>query len=229
MKFTVIGNGKTGSCVSDLLPKENCLAVCDSKNKPTLDVLQRADASIIFVPAPVMEDLIPLLLEAKRPIVSGATNVNWPKGLSESLSELGIPWITANNFSLTMNMFFYLTDKINKSLRLIDPTTFTIAETHHKSKIDKPSGTSKKIQSLLTHTHAPITSERIGDHTGAHTITMQHKSEKIILTHTTQDRLAYAEGAIWAATDLLWHPHLKGLIQFEDIIHKLFIQNEEKD
>ncbi len=217
MKFTVIGNGKTGNCVSRLLPKENCLAVFDSKNKPNLATLKQADASIVFVTSPVMMTLLPMLLEANRPLVCGTTNAQWPAYLSEYLVKADIPWIIGNNFSLGMNMAFYLTKTLNQHLSIFDNPEVGLQEIHHTSKLDSPSGTTKTLKSFFTSTTPYIRSERTGDNAGRHAVQISSPGETLQLIHTAKDRNIYARGAIFAASTLLWKSHLKGLVRFEDL------------
>lgn len=229
MKFAVIGTGKTGSCILKLLPKQEVLYAFNSQNPPTVAKLKQVDASIVFVTGPVMQSMIPSLLEAKRPLVTGSTNIKWPPHLNEELIQLGIPWIHANNFSIGMNLLFHMSSVVARSLPLFDDSTLHIKEHHHKDKKDTPSGTSLKLQEIMGDAGIKIHSTRQGEHAGEHTLELSTPQETLTLTHQARDRTLYAKGAIWAAQELLWQPSLKGLISFEDLVGSLLLNKKEAD
>lgn len=228
MKFTLIGTGKTGACVQELLPKGQLLAAFNSENPPKLSQLKKADASIIFVTGPVMTSLIPMLLRAKRPVISGATNVDWPPHLNEQLIEMGIPWISASNFSIGMNLMFHLCETLADNMPFFEKADVTLAETHHTDKKDLPSGTAKKIAGMFPEDGLKIKAQRQGNIVGTHSLCIETKAERLTLEHHAFDRRLYARGAIWAAQELIWQPHLKGLIWFEDLIKEVLIEKADK-
>ncbi len=75
MKFAVIGTGKTGSCILKLLPKQEVLYAFNSQTPPTVAKLKQVDASIVFVTGPVMQSMIPSLLEAKSGLLLPALQI----------------------------------------------------------------------------------------------------------------------------------------------------------
>lgn len=77
MRVAIVGNGKTGAAVERLLPQHEISGVYDSKNVLTTDALQNADVAIVFVNAKVLQELLPILLEANIPVVCGTTGYDW--------------------------------------------------------------------------------------------------------------------------------------------------------
>jgi len=222
MKFALIGTGKTGSCVQKLLSRESLPVICNSRHLPTLERLKETDAIIVFTTGAVMTDLIPLLLETKRPVISGATNVKWPDTLHEQLEQMGIPWICSSNFSIGMNILLHLSDSINQSLHFLKKPQITLEEIHHIAKVDKPSGTTIKWVEKFE-MPIEVQSIREGDEMGVHRVRIQTAEECLTFEHRVLDRTVYARGALWAAEELIWQPHLKGLISFENLVEDLLL------
>ena len=153
--------------------------------------------------------------------------MHWPRHLNEELVQLGIPWIHANNFSIGMNLLFYVSSVVARSLPLFDNnSTLEIKEHHHRDKKDMPSGTSLKLKEIMGNENIHIHSTRQGEHAGQHTLELSTPEETLTLTHQARDRTLYAKGAIWAAHELLWQPSLKGLISFEDLVSSLLLNKK---
>ena len=94
----------------------------------------------------------------------------------------------------------------------------TIHEIHHTQKLDSPSGTAKtlgKQMAGILKNNTPITSERIADETGTHTITYSSAVDDIEIKHTAKNRDGFAMGAIIAAE---WIQNKKGIFNMQDIL-----------
>ncbi|WP_164848292.1 4-hydroxy-tetrahydrodipicolinate reductase [Halobacteriovorax sp. HLS] len=216
MKFAVIGKGKTGSHVIELLKQKSChYEIFDSKNSPTAKKLKKFDVAICFVNGPVFESLIPTLIDSRISVVTGATGLDFSQELSGQIKSAGVKWIKASNFSIGMNLVHkMISDCLSKASKLFDEYSFNIHEVHHTKKLDAPSGTAIKWQDWSGEKF-DITHERIGDVVGDHTITLSTKNEKISLRHEALDRSIFASGAL-KACELLSEVE-PGLHDFEDI------------
>jgi 4-hydroxy-tetrahydrodipicolinate reductase len=217
MKYAVIGTGKTGRAILDLLPKNDVALVCNSRNPVTLDALTKADIGIVFVPGHAFGDMLPLLLEAKRPLVIGTTGYAWPADLDEKLRALNVPWIIGQNFSLGLNVMRHFAERIREALNALrtEPAHLAIVEKHHIHKIDAPSGTALYIAQSLDFSPQKIESIREGDAKGTHTVSFDWPHDRILLTHEALDRAAFAEGVFLACGKV---SRLKpGLHSFENL------------
>ncbi|MGX9894227.1 hypothetical protein [Francisella orientalis] len=90
MRLAIVGNGKTGSAVAGLLPQDKISGIYDSKNILTVQALQNADVAIVFVNAKILQELLPILLEANTLVICGITGYNWDQdfiNLYKSKSE----------------------------------------------------------------------------------------------------------------------------------------------
>jgi 4-hydroxy-tetrahydrodipicolinate reductase len=215
MKYAVIGTGKTGQAILNLLPGQDVVAASNSRNPVTLDTLARADVGIVFVPAKALGDMLPLLLEAKKPLVIGTTGYAWPMDLDQKLRGLNVPWIIGQNFSLGLNVMRYFSERIKQSMNALKPgqAQLGIVEKHHIHKLDAPSGTALYIAGALDFPPQDIASIREGDAKGTHTVSFDWPHDRISLTHEALDRAAFAEGVLLACDKIL---HLTaGLHSFE--------------
>ena len=220
MKIAVVGKGNTGQAVLDLLGSQNINEVFDSNNAVTVDRLNNADAIIIFVSAKVLEDMLPVLLETKTPIICGATGFDYTQDIVEQVTLNRNIWIVANNFSLSMVFIKEALNSLGKIQHLIPQLEYTIKETHHTRKLDAPSGTAISWQNWLGVDGCVISSERLGDIKGIHEVTLSYEYETIELKHTAHDRKLFAQGAIWAAKYAINNPNLYGFYQFEELVAK---------
>ena len=201
MKISVIGTGKTGSKVVELLGS-NLLYAFDEENPPTLEKLRESDAVIIFVPGDAVPDVFDLILQSGIPSAWGSTGYDWPTDLDERVKSANTKWVLATNFSLGMNIIRHTIRKISEGSKILKDPTFKIHEIHHVHKKDAPSGTALSWKKWLAK-EAEITSAREGDVNGIHELTLSTAREEITLKHDALDRSIFAEGAIWAAEQLV--------------------------
>lgn len=202
MNVAVIGTGKTGGEVVDLLPPENIVGPFNTDHRPTAAKLKSADVIIVFVPGSAVPDIMETIMEAKVPAVWGSTGFDWPEDLDQKLKQEGIKWLKASNFSLGMNIVRRCISVISKGAELLNNPTFHIHEIHHTGKKDAPSGTAISWKEWLDK-DSDITSERKGDIKGIHELEMKTESESIFLKHQAHNRAVFAKGAVWSAEQLL--------------------------
>ena len=201
MKISVIGTGKTGGKVVEMLG-EHLLHTFDAMNPPTVDALQESDAVIIFVPGDAVPDLMPLVLESGTPAAWGSTGNEWPDDLDKQVKEASTRWVLATNFSLGMNIIRKSIETISAGSNILKNPSYHIHEVHHVHKKDAPSGTALSWKEWLNK-EVKVTSAREGDVNGIHELKVRTATEEITLKHEALDRALFAEGAIWAAEQLI--------------------------
>jgi 4-hydroxy-tetrahydrodipicolinate reductase len=222
-KLAIIGRGKTGSKVIELateksLPHE----VFSTSNPVTLDKLAQCDIGICFLTGENFLEIADTLIEAKLPMVIGATGFDWPEEKLTKLKENNLSWIHGHNFALGMNLVHAMISTLSKTKNLFDQFEFSIHDIHHTKKIDSPSGTAIKWRDWLG-LDAEITAERTGDVVGEHYLTLKTPFETIELNHKALDRKIFAAGAIWGAQYLKNNSLEAGLHHFEDIAKKAIL------
>lgn len=201
MKISVIGTGKTGSKVVEMLGDDLAHAF-DENNEPTVEKLKESDALIIFVPGDAVNDILDTVLEAGIPAAWGSTGFQWPEDLDAKVKAAGTKWVLATNFSLGMNIIRQAIKTISVGAGILKNPEFHIHEVHHVHKKDAPSGTAISWKEWLDK-ETDISSAREGDVNGIHELTLKTATEEITLRHDALDRKIFAEGAIWAAEQLV--------------------------
>ena len=217
MKYAILGSGKTGCKVVDIL-KDSSHTVFNNSNKISVEKLADHDVLISFVNGQVLLDNLDILLESGIPHVTGATGVDWPKDLNDRLITAKTKWMIASNFSLGMNLVKAMINCLGKANLLFKNFEFKIHEVHHSQKLDAPSGTALSWKDWLGSTsNIPISSERVGNITGIHEVRLNTENEEIFLRHEAKDRKIFAEGAVWAAQQMVEDNNIQpGLHKFED-------------
>jgi len=125
MKTAVIGTGKTGSKVVELLG-DDLAGAFDESNPPTVDELKKAEAVIIFVPGDAVPEVLPMVLESKTPAAWGSTGYEWDNNLDTEVKKAGTRWIIASNFSLGMNIVRKCIQVISNGSQILPSPEFII-------------------------------------------------------------------------------------------------------
>jgi 4-hydroxy-tetrahydrodipicolinate reductase len=113
--------------------------------------------------------------------------------------------------------------RLTADLAKLDGYKFSIAETHHTTKLDAPSGTAitlkEIIQAARPNDEIPITSHRVGDANGEHIVTAKSEHDLLELRHDAHSRRGFALGAVRAAEWLAHQP--SGVWDFREIFDRL--------
>lgn len=135
-----------------------------------------------------------------------------------------IPMIFSSNYSVGVNMLFYLTRKTAESLG--ESYDQEVVEMHHRMKKDSPSGTAKSLVEILcdvkkksydelarhgrvgdvgqrTSSEIGVHAIRGGDVVGDHTVIFATPGERLELTHKASSREAFGKGALRATQWLI--------------------------
>ena len=218
MKIAVIGKGKTGQAVIDLLAKENIFDIFDSKNPLTIEKLNQADIAIVFVSYDTLTKIMPILLKTNTPIICGTTGFDYKESIVKEINTTNNTWVIANNFSLSMVFIKEALQSLGKIKNIIPEAQYAIKEIHHTQKLDAPSGTAISWQKWLDVDQCLISSIRLGDTKGIHDLNIDYEYESLEFKHTAHDRKLFAQGAIWAAQYITKNPTISGFHQFETLV-----------
>jgi 4-hydroxy-tetrahydrodipicolinate reductase len=225
MQLLILGKGKTGSLVAEVARERGhavrALDINDNRNASALTAanLKGMDAVIDFTsPEAAVENMRAVLASGGR-IVVGTTG--WYVRLDEMKSlatEHGGALLYGTNFSMGVQKLFRLTADLAK----LEGYSFSIAETHHTSKLDAPSGTAitlrEIIQAASPGSEVPITSHRVGDAKGEHVVTASSEVDSLEIRHDAHSRRGFALGAVRAAE---WIAKKNGAWDFREICDRL--------
>ena len=203
--------GRMGKTVLDLSGKDpdlNIAGQCDLGD--SIDATMKdCDVAIDFSHADAIGEICQLALHHDKPLVIGTTGHSQEQRTIIEEAAQSVPVVFASNFSVGVNVLFWLTRKTTELLGAdFSPQ---IIETHHKMKKDAPSGTAKTLGEILetadkTHREIPIRSIRQGEVVGEHTVLFSGPDERLELTHRAASREIFARGALRAAKWIVGRP-----------------------
>jgi len=229
MRILVLGQGKTGKLVAEVAAERgHGVHVLDELENPAAAALTPPfvagfDVVIDFTtPESVVHNMRACLATGARMVV-GTTG--WysllpdMRGLAER-KQAGLLYST--NFSIGVQVMFKLAQQMGASLAHVG-YKFSVVETHHVTKLDKPSGTAISIAEMVERgagntIGVPIESIREADAKGTHVLEATSDADRIVLTHEAFSRRGFAEGAVRAAE---WLATRTGCYDFRDVWEKL--------
>lgn len=201
MNIALLGNGKTGSRVRHLAIKAGFHStILNSTSRISSHELTGHDVVISFVPGDAFVKWIPTLLQSGLPVVSGSTGFNWPEGrdsIKESILQTKSIWVHSGNFSLGSDMVLLMLKALRAHPGIHDYRKY-LTESHHKHKIDAPSGTALLWEKTLG-SKFHIRSVREGDIMGIHELELNNNFESITIRHEVTNRDVFAGGALKTA------------------------------
>lgn len=198
------------------------------------------DVELLFADADVLIDFTTpeatakhMWLAAKhhKPLVIGTTGLNEAQHAEMRDASKEAALLYAANMSLGVNLLLGLVEQA--AARLGPEFDIEIMESHHKHKIDAPSGTALALGRAaqagrkngdFVHDRSGkrvagdigFAVQRGGDVVGEHDVTFFGPGERVILSHKATDRALFARGAVTAAQWL--HGRKPGLYGMKDVL-----------
>lgn len=231
MKIAIAGyKGRMGRILVQELENETCPGLTFFGGTTSADnpeSLFDADAVIDFTTPDATRKHIWLAAKHHMPIVIGTTGLSDQdmKEMRDASNEC--PLLYSANMSIGVNLLAALVEQA--SSRLGETFDIEILETHHRNKVDAPSGTALmlgratgRINGKMDRAGKRNTGEigyavqRGGDVVGEHTITFFGPGERLELMHRAHDRSLFAKGALRAAQWLEEKPY--GFYTMRDVL-----------
>jgi 4-hydroxy-tetrahydrodipicolinate reductase len=242
IKAGLWGYGKMGHAIEALAESQGVEIVWkldrSAGDHITDDELRRADVVIEVTRPESARTHLERCIRAGVPVVSGTTG--WQSELPEvealcRAHQGAMLW--ASNFSIGVNLFFLLNERLAQLLHPYPVYQPLITEQHHIHKLDAPSGTAvtlaegilkeqptrigyalctdmTAVQSAATHSTVPIVAVREGEIPGTHTIAWESSIDTITIQHEAHNRTGFALGALVAAK---WLVGKQGCFSMRDI------------
>ena len=210
-----------GKTVLDLVQNDQeieIVASCDLAD-PIEPAMKNCDVAIDFSHANAIEEICRVALQHGKSLVIGTTGHSEQQRRIIEETAHSVPIVFASNFSVGVNVLFWLTRKAAELLG--SDFNAAIVETHHMMKKDAPSGTAKTLAEILkagrkSESEIPIQSIREGDIVGEHTVIFSGPGERLELTHRAASREIFARGALRAAKWIVHKP--PGLYSMQDAL-----------
>ena len=234
MKIVLFGYGKMGKEVEKIALERGHELILRIEKNEKYDISE-ADVAIDFsVPSAAFNN-ITSCLKKNIPVISGTTGwlEDYEKAVTICKKNNG-SFIYASNFSIGVNLFFELNDKLSRIMNSNNNYTPSIEEIHHTKKLDAPSGTAitiaeqtiknSSIKEWCLQTNRakvdkeiiPISSKRIKDVPGTHIVAYKSEIDSIEIKHTAHNRKGFALGAIIAAE---WLINKNGVYTMKDVLN----------
>ena len=220
IKAVISGYGKMGHIVEKVLAKRGIECVmCSEDITATPPEVARECVCIDFTTPDAFRSNYKFLAENFKATVVGTTGWNDIQGeVIDYFNKCGATMIYASNFSIGVNLLFKAADYLSRIASGAGHYQTAIEEIHHIHKLDAPSGTAISLGKIVDAAggyNTPITSQRIGEVPGIHTLTFTADCDKITLSHEAFSREGLAEGAVEAA---VLTEHTSGVHEFKDLI-----------
>ncbi len=236
MKIALLGYGKMGKTIEEIaLERGHMITLKVDEDIESYDLTNLdADVAIDFsVPEAAFKN-ITTCFELGIPVVSGTTGWldHYDKAV-EVCEKHDAAFLYASNFSIGVNLFFELNEKLAEMMKNLEEYSVEVEEIHHAQKLDSPSGTAislaqqiiannpNKISWQLDHAEndeIPIYAKREADVPGTHTVSYRSEIDSIEIKHTAHSRQGFAKGAVIAAE---WLKGKEGIYRMQDVLAEI--------
>lgn len=230
IRLAVTGaQGRMGRCVLGLAGTDARFEIVARLERDSPKRLPACDVLIDFTDASGTAQWLELCIQGRVAMVIGATGQDEHVLAEIRAAAKVIPIVKAANFSFGVQTMLEAAALIARELG--EAYDVEIVETHHRNKLDAPSGTALAIAAAITHQNpgrqggAPsvihgrtgttgirpkgeiaIHAVRMGEVVGRHEVHFSGFGETLTLTHTAQSRDAFAAGALRAAAWIVGKP-----------------------
>lgn len=236
MKIALLGYGKMGKEIEKIaLERGHEIVVkvdIESDWTKAKALLATADVAIEFsTPQSTIQNIFHSF-DVNVPVVVGTTG--WMEQLDhvkEVCEKNNRTLFYASNFSIGVNLFFEINNKLALMMKKQNGYNVTMEEIHHTEKLDSPSGTAIKLAEGIIEKYGRkkswvnnatndsevlgIVSKRIDKVPGTHTVTWSSEIDDIELKHTAHNRKGFALGAVMAAE---WVKDKIGVFTMHDML-----------
>jgi 4-hydroxy-tetrahydrodipicolinate reductase len=182
--------------------------------------LESADVAIDFSSPEGCVEAAEACYRQGTPLVSGTTGLSDPQRASVDETTDGIAVLRASNFSIGINLLMQLVETASEATN--GQFDIEISESHHRHKVDAPSGTALSLGEAAAEArdldldevavwgrHGEVGERsddeigfqvrRGGSIVGEHEVALCGPGERIELSHRAGDRNIFAQGALQAA------------------------------
>jgi 4-hydroxy-tetrahydrodipicolinate reductase len=215
MKIALVGYGKMGKIIEEIAQKRGHEIVARLKETPTPENLNNPDVVIEFSLPEAAFNNIKACLETKIPVICGTTGWLEKRAEIDQIAlENGTAFLYGSNFSLGVNLFFALNEKVAALMKNVDEYNVQLEEIHHIHKKDAPSGTAISIAEGIFKNNPKFDAWKLDETQGnqlgifairedevpgTHSVFYRSEVDEIEIKHTAFNRNGFALGAVVAA------------------------------
>lgn len=225
----IIGSeGRMGQALVTAIEAAGCsLAGGADRGGDVATLAAKSDVLLDFSAPAALEGNLAAAADAGIPILIGTTGLEQEHHAAIDRAATVIPVLQTGNTSLGVTMLAWLVREAAQ--RLGEDWDIEIVETHHRHKVDAPSGTalllghaaaegrkidlaasSERGRDGMTGARKPgaigFAALRGGSVAGDHTVHFLAENERIALSHLAENRMIFANGAVKGALWLIGKP-----------------------
>ncbi|MGZ5187814.1 MAG: 4-hydroxy-tetrahydrodipicolinate reductase [Kaistella sp.] len=231
MKIALVGYGRMGKIIDEIATHRNHEIVARLNETPTSENLKNADVAIEFSNPEVAFNNIKICLENKIPVICGTTGwLDRKPEIEKIAAENNTAFLYGSNFSLGVNLFFALNEKLADLMKNFTEYNVQLEEIHHTHKKDAPSGTAISLaEGIIKNdqrfagwkldetekTELGIFAIREDEVPGTHSVFYRSEVDEIEIKHTAYSRNGFAQGAVVAAE---WIQGKTGNFSMKDVL-----------
>mgnify|MGYP002721697342 FL=1 len=219
-----------GKIIDEISQSRGHEVVARLKETPTKESLNDADVVIEFSNPEAAFENIKVCLENKIPVICGTTGwLDKKPEIERIAAEQNSAFLYGSNFSLGVNLFFALNEKLAKLMNNVDEYQCQLEEIHHIHKKDAPSGTAISIaEGIIENSkyeawkldetkgkELGIFAIREDEVPGTHSVFYRSEVDEIEIKHTAFNRNGFALGAVIAAE---WIVGKQGVFSMKDVL-----------
>ncbi|KEO86459.1 4-hydroxy-tetrahydrodipicolinate reductase [Erythrobacter sp. JL475] len=225
-QFAVIGHkGRMGQALSQAIEEAGhnlCVGVDVGGNPGPL--VGRCDVIVDFSAPDALQTNLGAAKVAGIPILVGTTGLEPEHFVMLDDAAKAVPVLQTGNTSLGVNLLAHLVREA--AARLGSDWDIEVLEMHHRAKVDSPSGTAKLLGQAAADArgidltdnmesgrhgytgprgqgHIGFATLRGGTVAGEHSVIFAGEQERITLSHSAEDRMIFARGAVRGAQWLI--------------------------
>ena len=202
-------NGRMGQAIAAAVGEDPAFAIDQD----------HADVIVDFSAPAALQESLDRAVSANVPILIGTTGLDdlAKQRLESAAKEVAV--LPAANTSLGVALLAELVDRAAKALG--PDWDIQISETHHRNKVDAPSGTALMLGKVAETVGRAVgyASLRGGTVAGDHDVAFLGPEERLILSHRAENRMIFARGALAGARFLVGKP--AGLYSMRDVVGSL--------
>jgi 4-hydroxy-tetrahydrodipicolinate reductase len=191
-------SGRMSRALADAIAQDRDFVLAGSfgSGDDALPLVAGADALIDFTTPRTSVELAALSAQARIVHVIGTTGFTDEDEAKIRAAARHAVIVKSGNMSLGVNLLAALVKQAAKALPGFDLRIF---EMHHRNKVDAPSGTALMLGAASGLSDVEYASLRAGSIVGEHQVILAGPHERVILSHSAEDRSIFAAGALAAA------------------------------
>ena len=210
IRITLVApNGRMGKAIAQAVDETEGFAIDQD----------HGDVLVDFSAPAALQASLDRAIAADVPILIGTTGLDELADTRVAETAKQVAVLHAANTSLGIAL---LAELVERAAAALGPEwDIQIAETHHRKKVDAPSGTALMLGKVAEGAGHKVgyASLRGGTVAGDHDVMFLGPDERLILSHRAESRMIFARGALAGARFLIGK--LAGLYSMRDVIDEL--------